>query len=285
MARITLGNRLETLTMSPFLSQRDKDFAASLLAHYQRRKSLTSGRHVWVDRLEAKAAETEKQLATVAIDTPLVARIDAILADADKLPWGKDILDSMKAQVNLGKSLSDRQLALIAKLEKTVSDVKSFVFTDVERAQLKVLVDYYATTGYYHDLVREYRGNPEMIPNPALWSKLMGSKYAKVVLDEAFGTFKFNVGQIVRLNSASEVVDKANLRKVIKRALGNEQYSEKRHDNNLQGIVIATLPGKIKNASRGAKQYQVLFFGMAETVMVEERWLVRVSKKKLRGGK
>ncbi len=63
------------------------------------------------------------------------------------------------------------------------------------------------------------------------------------------------------------------------------QYSEKRYDNNLQGIVMATLPGKIKNASRGAKQYQVLFFGMQQPVLVEERWLVRVSKKKLRGGK
>ena len=113
---MTLGNRLETLTTSPFLSQRDKEFASSLLAHYNLRKSLTSGRRVWVDRLEAKAAETEKHLETVSIDGGLVARIDAVLAKADKLPWGTDIRDSRKAQVNLGKSLLRSSLPLLPSL-------------------------------------------------------------------------------------------------------------------------------------------------------------------------
>ena len=61
MTRVTLGDRLEVLASSPHLPIGKREFAASLLAHYQKRKSLTSGRREWVDRLEEMAEEAKNR--------------------------------------------------------------------------------------------------------------------------------------------------------------------------------------------------------------------------------
>ena len=76
MARVTLGDRLEVLASSPYLPVGKRDFAASLLVHYQKRKSLTSGRREWVDRLEEMAEEAKNR-------DP--SEYDAIVADIDDI--------------------------------------------------------------------------------------------------------------------------------------------------------------------------------------------------------
>ena len=279
MPRVTLGNRLETLTTSPFLSQRDKEFASSLLAHYNLRKSLTSGRRVWVDRLEAKAAETEKHLETVSVDGGLIARIDAVLAKADKLPWGKDILDSMKAQVNLGKSLSEKQLALIAKFEADVEAAENFVFTPKDRESLEILVSYYAKTSYWTHIVQEFRANPDFVPAPNTWRKLTGNKYAQRVLEEARSPFRFAKGSVVQFNRSGDSDQKRVVMAKVSQHLPNVRSSY-RAAMETQGMILDYAPGEIQSACKGAKQYKVLFFGCPAPILVEERWLKKAKKAK-----
>ena len=62
MARVTLGDRLEVLESSEYLSNRDRVFAASLLKHYRKRRSLSAGRREWLGRLEAKVKEAKNHI-------------------------------------------------------------------------------------------------------------------------------------------------------------------------------------------------------------------------------
>ena len=279
MPRVTLGNRLETLTTSPFLSQSDKDFASSLLTHYNRRKSLTSGRRVWVDRLEAKAAETEKHLETVTVDGGLIARIDAILAKVVMLPWGKDILDSMKAQVNLGKSLSEKQLTLIVKLEADVEAAENFVFTPKDREDLEILVSYYAKTHYWTHIVQEFRANPDFVPAANTWRKMSGNKFAQRVLEEARSPFRFAKGSVVQFNGSGDSAQKRVVMTEVSQHFPNVRSSY-RAAMETQGMILDYAPGEIQSACKGGKQYKVLFFGCPTAILVEERWLKKAKKAK-----
>ena len=90
MARVTLGDRLEVLASSPHLPVGKREFAASLLAHYQKRKSLTSGRREWVDRLEEMAEEVKSR--DPSEYEAIVADIEDVMSRADPGGWSADFL-------------------------------------------------------------------------------------------------------------------------------------------------------------------------------------------------
>ena len=114
MARITLGDRLEALAASPYLPKGRREFAASLLAYYQKRKSLTAGRRIWVDRLEAMAAEMEARKPD---ETPaIVAEIEDVLTRVEKDTWADDFLQSVREQA-IYTPLSSRQTEIYKKIK------------------------------------------------------------------------------------------------------------------------------------------------------------------------
>jgi hypothetical protein len=96
MARVTLGDRLEVLASSPHLPEGRRQFAASLLAYYQKRRSLTSGRRVWVDRLE-EMVETAKSRDPGEYEA-IVADIEDVMGRVEPDGWSADFLASIRDQ-------------------------------------------------------------------------------------------------------------------------------------------------------------------------------------------
>ena len=108
MARVTLGDRLEVLASSPHLPVGKREFAASLLAYYQKRRSLTAGRRQWVDRLEEMAEEAKNR--DPSEYEALVADIEDVMSRIEPESWSPDFLASILSQKKrVGARLSDRQ--------------------------------------------------------------------------------------------------------------------------------------------------------------------------------
>ena len=101
MARTTLGDRLTALSKDGNLSQRDREFAASLLKSYLRKNTLSAGRRPWVDKLEARAAEAAK---TPKGEAPIefVTLREAILAAEGDGTWAFRFVTSIIEQVQRG---------------------------------------------------------------------------------------------------------------------------------------------------------------------------------------
>ena len=96
MARVTLGDRLEVLASSPHLPEGRRQFAASLLTYYQKRRSLTSGRRVWVDRLEAMVEEIKNR--DPGEYEAIVADIEDVMSRTEPESWSADFLASILSQ-------------------------------------------------------------------------------------------------------------------------------------------------------------------------------------------
>ena len=116
MARVTLGNRLEVLASSPHLPEGRRQFAASLLAHYQKRRSLTKGRRVWVDRLEAMVEEAKNR--DPSEYEALVIEIEDVMTRVESDGWSADFLASIRDQAKrVGARLSPRQQEIFDKIK------------------------------------------------------------------------------------------------------------------------------------------------------------------------
>ncbi len=114
---MTLGDRLQAIVDSEHLPSKNQRFARGLLSYYQQKRSLTSGRRVWVDRLEGIIEKNKN--ATV---NPLVEEIDGVYSRVtDKSSWDAGFLESIRSQVACGNDLSDRQKEIYNKIKTNFS--------------------------------------------------------------------------------------------------------------------------------------------------------------------
>ena len=158
MARVTLGDRLEVLASSPHLPEGRRQFAASLLAHYQKRRSLTKGRRVWVDRLEAMVEEAKNR--DPSEYESLVADIEDVMTRVESDEWSADFLASIRDQAKrVGARLSRRQQEIFEQIksqntpelvERRKRWAHEYQTHHLETAA--VLASYYLTTGYWLDM-------------------------------------------------------------------------------------------------------------------------------------
>ena len=253
MARVTLGDRLEVLASSPHLSNRDRVFAASLLAHYQKRRSLTSGRRQWVDRLEAMAEEIKNR--DPSEYEALVVEIEDVMTRVESNGWSADFLASIRDQAKrVGARLSPRQQELFDKIksENTPEMVgrrgrwaQEYRTHHLETAA--VLATYYLTTGYWLDMARSIIDDDNYVPPMDKFQKMSQNKFATKVLDAWRSDPKYPVG--------TSVVRRANAK-----GWGLAKG----------GMVLSTTD-PIVSASAGCKRYKVLPYDSPEPIMVEER--------------
>jgi hypothetical protein len=258
MPRITLGDRLQTIVDSPYLPASKLNFAKSLLAFYERKRMLTQGRRVWVDKLE-EMIETRKTAEET--DKPeIVKEIDALIArmpESDASSWNMGFIGSLREQAMSGYTLTDKQTSKLKGIageytKKALAAREKWptVYRDVYHTDAVVLANYYAHTVYYRDFVRKVQNNDDYVPPKRFFMKLHTNKFAQKVLAAWYAEPKYTTGSMVSHRASASWAAKQALAK--------------------GGIIISSnLP--IVSAANGAKRYKVLPIGAVAPVEIEER--------------
>ena len=253
MARVTLGDRLEVLASSPHLPEGRRQFAASLLAYYQKRRSLTSGRRVWVDRLEAMVEEIKNR--DPGEYETIVADIEDVMSRADPGGWSADFLASIRDQTKrVGARLSERQQEMFEQIKaaNTPETVKRrSQWAEEYRAEhgltAMVLANYYLNTGYWIHLGRSIIDDAEYVPPMDKFQKMSQNKFAKKVMDAWHADPQYPVGTSVIGRGGANAV------------------------SLIRGGMVLSTTEPIVSAAAGCKRYKVLPYDSPEPIMVEER--------------
>jgi len=263
MARVTLGDRLEVLASSPHLPEGRRQFAASLLAHYQKRRSLTSGRRVWVDRLEAMVEEAKNH--DPSEYAAVVADIEDVMTRVESGGWSADFLASIRDQAKrAGARLSRRQQEIFDKIksENTPEMVErrgrwAHEYRTHHRETAAVLAAYYLTTGYWLNMARAIVDDAEYVPPMDKFQKMSQNKFAAKVLAAWRADPKYPVG--------TSVIERPG----------------KVHRLKKGGMVLSTSE-PIVSAAVGCKMYKVLPYDSTEPVLVEERCVKLLRRAKVK---
>jgi len=259
MPRVTYADRLKAIITNPAVSSRDQGFAESLLGSYSRQGSLSAGRKRCLLQLEERYSE--ENLAKAA-KNPLLKRLEVVTANVEAGSWDQGFVESLTEQTKSGRQLSEKQIGVLAKIEARYSPEviaavaqwkKQYATSDEMQLNAKIVASYYIETGYYADLATNILETPEFVPTEKQYRSITGNKYAQKVLSAWFAEPKFASG--------SYVYFRAN-------APGGVRRGQTRPSVVLK--VNATYP---KTAAKGTKVYQVLPFGSAVPVFVEERYL------------
>jgi len=255
MARVTLGDRLEVLASSPHLPEGRRQFAASLLAHYQKRRSLTKGRRVWVDRLEAMVEEAKNR--DPSEYESLVADIEDVMTRVESDEWSADFLASIRDQAKrVGARLSRRQQEIFEQIksqntpelvERRKRWAHEYRTHHLETAA--VLASYYLTTGYWLDMANSIIDDDNYVPPMDKFQKMSQNKFAAKVLAAWRTDPKYPVGtSVIRRDNAKAW------------GLGKG------------GMVLSTTE-PIVSAADGCKMYKVLPYDSTTPILIEERYV------------
>ena len=240
------------LASSPHLPEGRRKFAASLLAHYQKRRSLTAGRRLWVDRLE-EMVETAKNHDPSEY-AAVVADIEDVMSRVEPGSWATDFMASVCDQAKrVGARLSTRQQEIFEKIksentpeimERRERWAHEYRAHHLETAA--VLATYYLNTGYWLDMSLSIRDQDNYVPPMDKFQKMSQNKYAAKVLDAWRADPKYPVG--------TSVIERPGKTNRLKKG----------------GMVLSTTE-EIVSAAVGCKRYLVLPYDSPEPVMVEER--------------
>jgi hypothetical protein len=252
MARVTLGDRLQVLASSPHLPEGRRQFAASLLTHYQKRRSLTAGRRIWVDRLEemVEAAKNHDPSEYAAV----VADIEDVMSRVESDGWSADFLASIRDQAKrVGARLSPRQQEIFEKIKSENTPEmaqRRERWTEEYRAEHKatahILASYYLNSGYWLDMARSIIDDDNYVPPMDKFQKMSDNKYAAKVLAAWRADPRYPVG--------TSVIERPGKTNRLKKG----------------GMVLSTTE-RIISAAAGCKRYKVLPYDSPEPVILEER--------------
>ena len=257
MPRITYADRFATLLAKDYLSDRDRKFIESLYEYYKRKGSLTSGRRRYVLKLEEQYAERPET--DDAMDIPirdLVTRMGTT-----GTTWERNFTHSLRTQVASGRTLSEKQIEILEKIESKYTDEalsKAAEWTaawgETEKAEWAMLMRYYASTGYYRNLVLSWQLNQDTAPTMRDYTRITENKFARKILDGWRAEPKYAAGSMVSLRTSAKHAHRRSLVKGV-------------------GGVIKANAEEPSSACRGNKSYEVLPVGGANTILIEERYL------------
>jgi len=256
MPRVTYAERLSALAEKP-LSDYDRGFVESLAGYYHRKRSLTSGRAAAVKRLEERYSD--ETLARAA-ENPIHKRLDTIASRVPVGTWDEGFVQSVSQQAKSGRQLSERQLEILSKIETRYSPsaiAKASEWREVylssEKLKLdaKLCAEYYTNVGYFSDLAKSILDKEGFVPTEKQYKAITSNKYAQKILKAWYDEAKYETGSYVYFRTTSP----GSVRKGIKGPC----------------VVLKTNAAVPVTAARGTKVYQVLPFGHATPVLVEER--------------
>ena len=258
MPRVTYADRFEALLKRP-LSDYDRGVVERLQAHYTRKRSLTAGRVRYFVSLEERYSD--EGLAKAA-DNPQLKRLEGLATRVTAGSWDEGFVVSLTKQVKSNRQLSEKQLSVLSKIEARYSPEavaavaewkKQYSSSGEMQLNAKIAASYYMETGYFRDLATNILENSEFVPTEKQYRSITGNKYAQKILSAWFDAPKYASGSYVyfRANAPGAV----------------------RRGQTRPGVILKTNATYPKTAAKGAKMYQVLPFGSAVPVLVEERYL------------
>ncbi len=191
-----------------------------------------------------------------------------MLALSDDNAWGYGFLESVKGQLDEGRSLSPRQLEILEETESHYSDEAltaraNFAdnFTKDMEAKFTIALRYYKKTGYYSNIVYKYLDQDDGrtgIPTQKEYNKLVLNKYAAGVIRNIQSEGKFAVGSSAVFRAT--IIGDLRNKPVIILKYGNEDT--------------------VQSHAKGAKPVQVLPIGSSDPIWTEERHLKKAQKRK-----
>ena len=263
MPRITYADRFATLLAKDYLSDRDRKFTESLFQYYQRKKSLTPGRRRYVLKLEEHYAERPET------DDAMDIRIRGLVTRMGEngTRWEKNFTHSLRTQVASGRTLSEKQIEILEKIESKYTDEElskasewASAWGETQKVEWAVLMRYYASTGYYRNLVLSWQLDQDAVPSLRDYTRITENKFARKILDGWRSDPVYAAGSMVSLRTSAKFAH----RKVLTKGVG---------------VVIKTNADEPKSACRGNKIYEVLPVGGVGTIMIEERYLKKARVK------
>lgn len=267
MARVTYRTRLQSLIDNPHIAARDLTFCESLLGFYNRSGKLSAGRANWVKKLEERYAP-ERLAGLSAKVAPMVARLESVHLLAEPSSWAAGFVESLLDQARLGRDLSTRQIELLEKIESEHSDEamteRAAFIADYENNKDNMKVNagivsiYYRASNahYFACVVEKILADPSYTPSFSEYNKIVKNKYAQKVLASHYAPARYSIGTFVKL--------RAGTLQRLRRQTGGKPC-----------IVIQANAGPVTTAAKGTKVYSVLPVGRAETILVEERDIMR----------
>jgi len=272
MARATYRTRLETLIANSAISQRDRTFAQSLLSYYERKGRLSAGRVKWVATLEDRYSP-ENIAAAIQKNGSMLDRLNTLRARTEPTSYANGYTESLINQVKADRRLSERQMEILRKIEAEHDDgamaerakwVESYKNDPTLRNDAIVAAHYYQTTGYFRSTADSILDDEAFVPTYSQYNKMVKNKYAQKVLTSHYADPKYQPGQLVtfRANapSNSRNLDGAYLKR------------------DVAMMIVAIDAAPITSAARGSKVYKLLPIGKAQTLLVEERYIMKARK-------
>ena len=187
----------------------------------------------------------------------------------DESSWDYGFMESIRDQVQNGRTLSENQDRHLQQIEGRWSDEAlasraDFANNwDYEKEQkFTIALRYYKKTGYYNNIVYKYLDQDDGrtgTPTEKEYSKLVLNKYASAVINNALSESQFPAGTTAIFRA-------------------NAGYGK----NNMPVVVLQNSSdgSQVKSHAKGAKPIQVLMVGSAEPIWTEERYLKRAKKRK-----
>jgi len=258
-----LRERLENLVANPLVvDSTDYDFAKSLLAYYNKKGHLTTGRRPWLDKLEHKydAANYVDPIE----GNPVAECIVGLIENESVTERDRNFLQSLKNAVIRWGSLSERQHNALQNIvnrysEEGVSRLEEWGKTYATRKPEAVIAaNYYAANPpYYGDLAERILTEPDFVPSEKQFNAITQNKYAQKVIKATLAEPLFQEGVMVE-----------------GRASGRLKIRSKK------AFVLKANYGHVTNAAKGTKKYLILPVGQPSPIVVEERELKKVKKLK-----
>jgi len=178
--------------------------------------------------------------------------------------WDRGFVESLKEQLETGRTLSPRQVEIVEKIEGKFSDEAMEAaetwadsWDDEKQERFNIAVKYYGRTGYYQNIVQRAWGEKNFVPTHKEYSAMVCNKYASAVIDNAKAAAKWPLGALVQFRNAARI---------------RGAYRGK-------VAVVVSHPDDVKTHAKGGKPYGVVLIGNSAIIQCEERDLKNAPKK------
>lgn len=200
-------------------------------------------------------------------------RIFALLANKKVNAKTEFFLCSLLDNIKQWGQLTDKQEKALDKIEADHTEEAITIRAEWEanwneerRKTAIICARYYTRNGtYFADLASNVLDNPEFIPTEKQFKAMCENKYAKRVLENAYGEPKYSVGSFVTLRDSAP--------RHFYHQMGSSVW-------NLPSLVIEAGVSIITTAAKGGKKYKILPVGTSNPLVIEERYIKKIKKVK-----
>jgi hypothetical protein len=196
-------------------------------------------------------------------DAAIDQRLKALKKLTKPNSWAAGFAESLETQNATGRTLSEKQLQTLEKLErehspKVKAERKKWFanYDDIQREEAKICAEYYIKNPpYFGDLAKKILENKNFVPTEKQWKAITQNKYAQRVLNNHNSTPRFDVNSVVQLRKTASLPLPYNSLKILKTKIA----------------FILQVDVEAASAVKGGRWYNILFAGEAAPIKVMEK--------------